>query len=80
MRTKLLTGITIVLMALSIPLFADSRHHQDKAAENTMQSSSMAMMDMEKMHEHMNKMKETMAKIHHDAATEYAHEKVAFKK
>ncbi|MCF6325032.1 MAG: hypothetical protein L3J89_12045 [Gammaproteobacteria bacterium] len=64
MKTKLLTGITVVLMALSTPLLANSAHHQDKASESTMQSGSMAMIDMEKMHEHMNKMKETMAKIH----------------
>jgi len=64
MKTKLLNGTVVAMMVLSSPLFADSSHHQKESPANTMQSNGMAMMDMKKMDDHMNKMKETMAQIH----------------
>lgn len=46
MKTKLLTGISIILFALSTSLFADSCHHQEESFESTTSSGGMTMIDM----------------------------------
>ncbi|NOX27296.1 MAG: hypothetical protein GXP21_03755 [Gammaproteobacteria bacterium] len=70
MKSILLVGITVVMMALSMTVAADKAHHEDKDGDpkqsmsSTMHSGGMGMMDMDAMHKQMAKMQKTMKKIH----------------
>jgi len=64
MKLQLLAGITVVIVALSTPVFADEAHHEDKEETAGQSMSGMPMMDMDMMHEQMAKMQKTMNKIH----------------
>ena len=68
MKTKLLTGVAVVLIILTNTALADKDHHKDDDSRQTMpgmmMSGDMPMMDMKAMHGHMAKMQKTMKRIH----------------
>ena len=68
MKTKLLTGIAVVLIMFSNTALADRDHHNGEGSRQPMagmmQSDEMPMRDMKKMHQQMGKMQKTMERIH----------------
>jgi len=62
MKSNLLAGITVLMMALSTTVAADKAHHEDQD-EGSKQSMS-SMMDMDAMRTQMTKMQKIMEKIH----------------
>jgi len=70
MKSNLLAGITVLMIALSTTVAADKAHHEDQdegskqSMSGMMHSGGMGMMDMDAMHKQMTKMQKTMEKIH----------------
>jgi len=63
MKSKLLSGITVIMIGLSTPVFADDAHHKITEEKAGQSMCGMPVMDMEAMQAQMDKMQKTMDKI-----------------